>query len=154
MSAVRACPCLPLVGRQESAPCPVSGFGVSGLPASAVTGEVLSAVSWGGLPASEVTGEVLSAVSWGGLAELASCLLFCRWLSWVLIAGGGLLASCRVGLLPAVAALPCAAGLVASGLWSTGLYLWRVGSSPTRGRTRVSCLGTWILYHGAMGEDS
>ena len=33
-------------------------------------------------------------------------------------------------------------------LWLTGLVaLLHVGSSQTRGRTRVSCIGRWILCH-------
>ena len=38
-------------------------------------------------------------------------------------------------------------------LWHTGLVApWHVGSSRTRARTRVPCIGTWILNHCATRE--
>ena len=38
-------------------------------------------------------------------------------------------------------------------LWSIGLVaLWHVGSSRTRDRTHVSCLGRQILIHSAIRE--
>ena len=41
----------------------------------------------------------------------------------------------------------------AQSLWFRSLVaLWHVGSSRTRNRTRVSCIGRWILYHWATGE--
>ena len=37
--------------------------------------------------------------------------------------------------------------------WCTGLVaLWHVGSSRIRGRTHVSCIVRWILYHWATKE--
>lgn len=72
-------------------------FGVSGLPASAVTGE-------GALR------RLLGRACRAGVLPLVLSLAVLGPRCW-----RGLLASCRVGLLPAVAALPCAAGLVAPG---------------------------------------
>jgi len=38
-------------------------------------------------------------------------------------------------------------------LWCTGLAApWHVRSSRIRDRTHVSCIGRWILYHGATKE--
>ena len=38
-------------------------------------------------------------------------------------------------------------------LWHTGLVApWHVGSSQTRARTRVPCIGRWILNHCATRE--
>ena len=40
-----------------------------------------------------------------------------------------------------------------SNWWHTGLVaLWHVGSSQIRDQTHVSCIGRWILYHGATRE--
>ena len=44
-------------------------------------------------------------------------------------------------------------GFRACGLSSWGsAALWHVGSSQTRGRIHVSCVGRWILYHWATRE--
>ena len=38
-------------------------------------------------------------------------------------------------------------------LWRTGLVApWHVGSSRTRARTRVPCIGRWILNHCTTTE--
>ena len=38
-------------------------------------------------------------------------------------------------------------------MWHTGLVaLWHMGSSQTRARTHVPCIGRWILNHGATRE--
>ena len=38
-------------------------------------------------------------------------------------------------------------------LWHTGLVApWHMGSSWTRDRTHVSCIGGWTLYHSATWE--
>ena len=49
VSAVRARLCLPFPGGQDPAPCPVSGSGISVLPASEMVWAALSSVSWGRL---------------------------------------------------------------------------------------------------------
>ena len=54
------------------------------------------------------------------------------------------------GLLTAVASLVAEhrSRAQAQQLWHTGLAApWRVGSSWTRDRTCVSCIGRWILNH-------
>ena len=33
------------------------------------------------------------------------------------------------------------------------MWAWHVGSSRVRGRTRVSCVGRWILFHEPPGES-
>ena len=44
-------------------------------------------------------------------------------------------------------------GFRARGLSSWGsAALWHVGSSQTRGRIHVSCVGRWVLYHWATRE--
>ena len=44
-------------------------------------------------------------------------------------------------------------GVWAQQLWRTGLVApWHMGSSQTRDRTRVPCVGRWILNHCATRE--
>ena len=44
-------------------------------------------------------------------------------------------------------------GVWAQYLWRTGLVApWHVGSSWTRARTRVPCIGRWILNHCTTGK--
>ena len=101
---------------------------------------------------------------------------FFFWLHWVFVAARGLFSSCsEQGLLLevckplTVVASPVAEhGLQARGLqqlwlagsraqaqqlWRTGLVApWLVGSSRTRARTRVPCIGRRILNHCAIRE--
>ena len=95
------------------------------------------------------------------------------WLHWVFVAARGLSLVAVCGLLIAVASLvaehglqgfsSCGMGarqlwLAGSGwqaqqLWCTGLVApWHVGSSRTRARTRVPCIGRRILNHCATRE--
>ena len=88
------------------------------------------------------------------------------WLRWVFVAarrlslaGGelGLLFVVVCGLLIAVASLVAEHGLQgtwAQQLWHTGLVAPRhVGSSQTRARTRVPCIGRRICNHCSTRED-
>ena len=85
----------------------------------------------------------------------------------VVVASGGY-SSCGAWLLLAVLLVLQSTGSRALGLqllqppgskaqahwlWHRGLVApWHVGSSRTRGRTRVSCIGRHILYHWAARE--
>ena len=68
----------------------------------------------------------------------------------------GLLFVAVHGLLIAVASLVVEHGVQARGLqqlWRTGFVaLWHVGSSRTRARTHVPCIGRQILNHGTTRE--
>ena len=63
----------------------------------------------------------------------------------------GLLASCRVQASHCggfSCCRPWALGLWAQWLWHTGSVApWHVGSSWTRDRTYVPCIGNWLLNH-------
>jgi len=87
------------------------------------------------------------------------------WLHWVfaaawaflLLGWAGLLSSCGAWFsLQSLLFLwsPGSRAPLLSSLWNMGLVAFRhVGSSWTRDRTHVSCIGRWILYHWATSED-
>ena len=70
-----------------------------------------------------------------------NCSLFYFWLCWVSVA------ACRLALVASF----WLRWLLLS--WSTGLFaLWHMGSSQTRNRTGVPCIGRWILIHWITRE--
>ena len=89
------------------------------------------------------------------------------WLCWVFVAAG-LLSSCGAWASHSAGFSCCRAGSRCTGFgrWrspalSTGLVVAAQGlscsvaakgSSQTRDRACFSCLGRWVLYHGATGE--
>ena len=106
-------------------------------------------------------------------------ILFIYWLCWVFLGfalaatSGGHSLAVVCGSHTVLASLPLTAGLwgawasvveawglsswgsraQARSLWHLGLVVrWRLGSSQTRDRTCVSCIGRQILYHWATRE--
>ena len=72
------------------------------------------------------------------------------------LASGGFSSLLGPGLLTAVASLAVECGLW--GVWAQAVghglsrSTWHLGSSGTRDRTWVSCIGRWILYHKGSPE--